>query len=72
MRRFRPRAEGEEAEMRRIKGKEKEECRICGYWEIASVHQPAYGEPLGSSPYGHKFSPRQAIRAARKKAGRKA
>lgn len=34
-----------------------EKCGRCGFWKHMSVHGPCYGQPAGSRPWDHEFSP---------------
>lgn len=32
-------------------------CTICGFKKHMAIHGPSYGQPPGSRPYGHEYSP---------------
>lgn len=32
-------------------------CRLCGFSADKAIHQPPYGAPAGSEPWGHVFIP---------------
>ena len=32
-------------------------CRVCGFGKHMAVHGPVFGQPPGSTPYGHEFAP---------------
>jgi hypothetical protein len=33
-------------------------CEVCGNRKHVSLHGPIYGEPAGTKPYDHEYTPR--------------
>lgn len=34
-------------------------CAKCGFSKHTAIHGPIYGQPPGSEPYDHEFTPRR-------------